>query len=102
MAWHALGPRRAHFCPDRTILSVSAGGEIYDGLRRRAAAEAALRSRASSLAGNAALDVERTFEAARHAVAVMAKPQAIPNRDPVAFKGRLQSVKPHLPVYDSI
>ena len=64
MASRALGSRRAHFCPDRTILSVYAGGEIYDGLRRRAAAEAELRSRASSLAGIAAL-VEATIENAQ-------------------------------------
>jgi hypothetical protein len=84
------------------ILSVYAAGEIYDGLRRRAAAEAELRGRASSLAGIAALDVERTFEATRHAMTVMANAQAIRNRDPEACSALLQSVKRDLPMYDFI
>jgi hypothetical protein len=68
------------------ILSVYAGGEIYNGLGRRASAEAELRSRASSLAGIAALDVGRTFEAARHAMTVLANTQAIRDRDLATFQ----------------
>ena len=84
------------------ILSVYAGGEIYGGLGRRAAAEAELRSRASSLTGIAALDVGRTFEAARHALTVLANAQAIRNRDLEACSALLQSVKRDLPMYDFI
>jgi PAS domain S-box-containing protein len=84
------------------ILAVDAGGEIYDGLARRTAAQAELRSRASSLAGIAALDVGRTFEAARHAMTVLANTQVIRDRDLEACSGLLLAVKRDLPMYDFI
>src|SRR5437879_925934 len=84
------------------IVSVYAGNEIYDGLERRTAAEAELRSRASSLARIASLDVERTFEAARHTLTVLSQTQVIRDRDIEGCSRLLQSVKHELQMYDFI
>jgi hypothetical protein len=84
------------------ILSVNAGNKHWDGLERRAEAEAELRGQASSLARIAGLDVQRTFEAARHAMVVLSNTGAIRNRDVEACSGVLQSVKRDLPMYDFI
>jgi hypothetical protein len=84
------------------MLSFDAGHEIYDGVERRAAAEEELRSRATSLAQIAALDIERTFEAARQVMTVLSTTPAIRDRAPEACSAQVKSVKHSLPMYDFI
>jgi hypothetical protein len=84
------------------MLSFDTGHEIYDGLERRADATAELNRRAASLAQIAALDIERTFEAARQTMTVLSMTPAIRDHDLQACSGLLQSVKRNLPMYDFI
>jgi two-component system, sensor histidine kinase len=100
--WVRLGLVARIFVLIGLILLVNAGDKLWDGLERRAAAEAELKSRAASLARIAALDVQRTFEAARQAMVVLSNTQAILDRDPEACSTVLQSVKRDLPMYDFV